>query len=97
MLAVSSDDNRLSVWDFSVEVDDNAEQVDGIPPQMMFLHAGQKNIKELKFHPYYKSMILTTAEDSYNIFRPNYALDDPADAAIPEESGEEDDAEEEEK
>jgi ribosome assembly protein RRB1 len=38
---------------------------------MMFLHAGQKNIKELKFHPQYKSMLLTTAEDSYNIFKPN--------------------------
>lgn len=28
-------------------------------------------MKELRFHPYYKEMILTTAEDSYNIFRPN--------------------------
>ncbi len=28
-------------------------------------------MKELRFHPYYKEMIITTAEDSYNIFRPN--------------------------
>ena len=28
-------------------------------------------MKELRFHPYYKEMIVTTAEDSYNIFRPN--------------------------
>jgi len=28
-------------------------------------------MKELRFHPYYQEMIITTAEDSYNIFRPN--------------------------
>lgn len=28
-------------------------------------------MKELRFHPYYKEMIVTTAEDSFNIFRPN--------------------------
>lgn len=37
----------------------------------MFLHQGQNNMKELRFHPYYREMIITTAEDSYNIFRPN--------------------------
>ena len=37
----------------------------------MFLHQGQDNIKELRFHPYYANMIVTTAEDSYNIFKPN--------------------------
>jgi len=38
VLAVASADNKLSIWDFSVEVDESAEQVEGIPPQMMFLH-----------------------------------------------------------
>ena len=28
-------------------------------------------MKELRFHPYYRTMLVTTAEDSYNIFRPN--------------------------
>ena len=28
-------------------------------------------MKELRFHPYFKEMLLTTAEDSYNVFRPN--------------------------
>lgn len=39
-------------------------------------------MKELRFHPYYKEMILTTAEDSYNIFRPNLEPeeDDAADS-----------------
>jgi hypothetical protein len=33
-------------------------------------------MKELRFHPYYKEMIITTAEDSYNIFRPNLDPED---------------------
>ncbi len=79
VLAVSSEDNKLTIWDFSVEVDESAQQQSAdeeIPPQLMFLHQGQANIKELRFHPYYREMLLTTAEDSYNIFRPNLEADE---------------------
>ena len=76
-MAVASADNKLTIWDFSVEVDDAAPQDEDIPPQLMFLHQGQNNIKELRFHPVYREMLLTTAEDSYNIFRPN--LEPPED------------------
>ena len=45
MLAVTSADNKMSLWDFSVEIDEaDAEGQDDdllemqIPPQMMFLH-----------------------------------------------------------
>jgi hypothetical protein len=48
----------------------------------MFLHLGQENIKELRFHPYYDSVIVSTAQDSYNIFKPNF---DP-DQQVEEES-----------
>ena len=41
-------------------------------------------MKELRFHPYYREMIVTTAEDSYNIFRPN--LDPEDDDFIVDES-----------
>jgi len=75
VLAVASADNKLTIWDFSVEVDEESAtaQIDDleIPPQLMFLHQGQTNIKELRFHPLYREMLLTTAEDSYNVFRPN--------------------------
>ena len=89
VLAVTSADNKMSLWDFSVEIDEaDAEGQDDdllemqIPPQMMFLHQGQKNIKELRFHPQYANVMATTAEDSFNIFRPNL---DPVDSA--EEDG----------
>lgn len=77
VLAVCSADNKLTLWDFSVEVDESQNNPDDdIPPQLMFLHQGQNNMKELRFHPYYREMILTTAEDSYNIFRPNLEPED---------------------
>jgi ribosome assembly protein RRB1 len=80
-LAVASADNKLTIWDFSVEVDESEDtgmggEEDEIPPQLMFLHQGQNNIKELRFHPYYREMLVTTAEDSYNIFRPNLEPDE---------------------
>ena len=82
---MTSADNRMTLWDFSVEVDE-AEQSDAvneelgmqIPPQMMFLHQGQNNIKELRFHPQYACLMATTAEDSFNVFRPNL---EPADSS----------------
>lgn len=80
VLAVASADNKLTMWDFSVEMEDTELQAQykeleangmEIPPQLMFLHQGQTNMKELRFHPQYRSLLLTTAEDSFNIFRPN--------------------------
>ena len=80
-LAVGSADNRVSVWDLSVEPDDtdpNAiknEDVN-VPDQLMFVHQGQQDLKELRWHPVYEELILTTASDGFNIFKPNFAEDD---------------------
>ena len=75
VLAVSSEDNRLTIWDFSVEPETQKEINSDIPPQLMFLHQGQENIKELRFHHYHESVVITTAEDSFNIFKPNFDPD----------------------
>jgi ribosome assembly protein RRB1 len=50
VIAVASEDNRLSIWDMSVE---NEEEDPEIPNELMFLHQGQDEIKEIKFHPIY--------------------------------------------
>ena len=74
-LAVCSEDNRLSVWDFSVEPDekklfDNYNHE--IPQQLVFLHQGQINLKDVKFHPVFKNMLISSAENGLNLFRPNF-------------------------
>jgi len=83
VLAVTSADNKMTLWDFSVEVDESELETQAnnelgmeIPPQMMFLHQGQTNMKELRFHPQFASVIVTTAEDSFNVFKPNLEPDE---------------------
>jgi ribosome assembly protein RRB1 len=55
VLAVSSADNRLGIWDFAVEADDQGRQDEDemeeeVPDQLMFLHQGQEDIKEIRFN-----------------------------------------------
>ena len=42
-------------------------------------------MKELRFHPQFRTIILTTAEDSFNIFRPNLDPDFEDDAEMANE------------
>ena len=79
-LAVCSEDNRLSVWDFSVEPDEKKlfdNYNNEIPQQLVFLHQGQINLKDVKFHPVFKNMMISSAENGLNLFRPNFT-DEPS-------------------
>ncbi len=75
MIAVSGEDNQISIWDLSVEADETEASKGSsaepeYPPQLLFLHLGQTNIKELHFHPQIPGTIVSTAEDSFNVFKP---------------------------
>jgi len=98
-LAVCSEDNRLSVWDFSVEPDekklfDNYNHE--IPQQLVFLHQGQINLKDVKFHPVFKNMLISSAENGLNLFRPNF-VDEASEDDDDEKMEEEDDKVEDKK
>ena len=98
-LAVCSEDNRLSVWDFSVEPDekklfDNYNHE--IPQQLVFLHQGQINLKDVKFHPIFKNMLISSAENGLNLFRPNF-VDEASEDDDDEKMDEEDDKVEDKK
>lgn len=74
VLAVSGADNQLTLWDLSVEPDTEQEgrlNSNGIevPPQLLFVHQGQEDIKELHFHRQIPGCVLSTASTGLNIFK----------------------------
>jgi len=88
--AVSSADNTVSFWDLSLEEDKEEDKnavgaaaVNPMPPQLLFHHMGQRNPKELHFHPQIPGLVLSTAEDGFNLFKP-ISLDPDQDAQIEE-------------
>lgn len=97
-LAVASSDNRVSIWDFSVEKDDEESEdpnLKHVPDQLLFLHQGQEDVKDVKWHPSYTNILMTSASDGYNVFQPGIdeegsELESPNDLElIPDEFDEE--------
>lgn len=66
-LSVASADDRVTIWDFMVE--DECETEDGFPSQLLFVHQGQEDLKELRYHPTL-GFIVSTGADGFNVFRP---------------------------
>lgn len=79
ILAASGEDDQVTLWDISVEDDDDnigsgaADNSDvacaAVPSQLLFVHLGQSDVKEVHWHPQFPGMVISTALDSFNIFK----------------------------
>lgn len=76
IFAASGADDQVTLWDLSVEHDEdetgiNEDSADGkeVPPQLLFVHQGQENVKEVHWHPQIPGAVLTTASDGFNFFK----------------------------
>ena len=66
--------DAVSIWDLSVEDDapgDLAGRACDLPPQLLFVHQGQNDPREVRYHPQIPKLLMTTAEDGFNVFIPN--------------------------
>jgi len=76
VLAASCED-QVTIWDLAVERDDaDAPSADSptdatsaLPPQLLFIHMGQQNIKELHWHTQLPGVLATTSESGFNVFK----------------------------
>lgn len=76
IIAVSSEDNTVTLWDLAVEADDEEiaqqrqemKELSDIPPQLLFVH-WQKDVKDVRWHRQIPGTLVSTGTDGLNIWK----------------------------
>ncbi|KAK6204492.1 WD40 repeat-like protein [Scheffersomyces amazonensis] len=76
IIAVSSEDNTVTLWDLAVEADDEeisnqrkeSKELNDIPPQLLFVH-WQKEVKDVRWHKQIPGCLVSTGGDGLNIWK----------------------------
>uniref|UniRef100_K4BZD2 Histone-binding protein RBBP4-like N-terminal domain-containing protein n=1 Tax=Solanum lycopersicum TaxID=4081 RepID=K4BZD2_SOLLC len=57
--------------EFKVKMKEQVNVPKDLPPQLLFIHQGHKDLKELQWHPQIPGMVISTAADGFNILMPS--------------------------
>lgn len=76
IIAVSSEDNTVTLWDLAVEADDEEitqqrkelKELHDIPPQLLFVH-WQRDVKDVRWHKQIPGCLVSTGGDGLNIWK----------------------------
>jgi ribosome assembly protein RRB1 len=77
VFAASCADDSISFWDMGLELDDDLPAegatlgVPDVPSQLLFIHRGQSQIKEIHWHHQIPGMLVSTAADGFNFLQPD--------------------------
>lgn len=75
VFAASGADNQITQWDLAVERDLEAGDMEaepglaGLPQQLLFVHQGETDLKELHWHPQCAGVLVSTALSGFTVFR----------------------------
>ncbi|CAI6340933.1 unnamed protein product [Periconia digitata] len=72
IVMVCAGDNTLTLWDLSVELDDEESKdtggVQDVPPQLLFVHY-MEQVKEAHWHPQIPGTVMATGGSGFGVFK----------------------------
>jgi len=67
----ASEDDSVTIWDLSLNPETTKIDDVEVPSQLLFVHQGQQHIKEVHWHKQIPGILVSTASDSFCVFKPN--------------------------